>query len=282
MSQPALPWGSTRWRPAAGLVGAAAAVALPAAVVVVAGTRTAGAAGPVGTVAALPASETAGRGATVPFIEHEAEYAAHNGTVIGPDPLLRHAAVGSVRPTGGHPRRGRRVRRVHAHRAGERDVLALQHPGQRRRHRPGRRGRPAGQRHDAQDLPFTSRYGWYYGGYPFNNNPGDTNPHHFYDEIRTLLGSTYAGRHEDPDPGDVDRAVADLHRRPGRLREGRRADRQAGQRDRRGHRLRRRPDRRGRRHGQVPGAVERRPGQGRAVWIPPGTFTSRTTSSSTA
>lgn len=40
-------------------------------------------------------------------------------------------------------------------------------------------------------MPVTSRYGWYYGGYPFNNNPGDTNPHHFYDETRTMFGTTY-------------------------------------------------------------------------------------------
>ena len=33
-------------------------------------------------------------------------------------------------------------------------------------------------------VPVTSKYGWYYGGYPFNNNPGDINPHHFYDEAR--------------------------------------------------------------------------------------------------
>ena len=39
-------------------------------------------------------------------------------------------------------------------------------------------------------VPVTSRYGWYYGGYPFNNNPGDTNPHHFYDETRAMFGST--------------------------------------------------------------------------------------------
>jgi hypothetical protein len=40
-------------------------------------------------------------------------------------------------------------------------------------------------------VPVTSKYGWFYGGYPFNNNPGDTNPHHFYDEQRTFLGGTY-------------------------------------------------------------------------------------------
>ena len=41
-----------------------------------------------------------------------------------------------------------------------------------------------------KSVPVTSKYGWYYGGYPFNNNPGDTNPHHFYDETRTMFGST--------------------------------------------------------------------------------------------
>ncbi|MBK3590571.1 mycodextranase, partial [Streptomyces sp. MBT57] len=43
-----------------------------------------------------------------------------------------------------------------------------------------------------KSVPVTSKYGWYYGGYPFNNNPGDTNPHHFYDETRTMFGSTLA------------------------------------------------------------------------------------------
>ncbi|MEV6816480.1 hypothetical protein AB0M52_30825, partial [Micromonospora sp. NPDC051296] len=35
--------------------------------------------------AGLSPFDIAGRGATVPFIEHEAENAAHNGTRIGPD-----------------------------------------------------------------------------------------------------------------------------------------------------------------------------------------------------
>jgi len=39
-------------------------------------------------------------------------------------------------------------------------------------------------------LTFTSRYGWFYGGYPFSNHPGD-HPHHFYDEVRTMLDKTY-------------------------------------------------------------------------------------------
>ena len=44
---------------------------------------------------------------------------------------------------------------------------------------------------EVKAVPVTSKYGWYYGGYPFNNNPGDTNPHHFYDEARTMFGTTY-------------------------------------------------------------------------------------------
>jgi hypothetical protein len=38
---------------------------------------------------------------------------------------------------------------------------------------------------------LTSKYSWYYGGYPFNNRPGEQNPHHFYDEIRTMFDKTY-------------------------------------------------------------------------------------------
>lgn len=43
------------------------------------------------------------------------------------------------------------------------------------------------------DVPFleyeaeTSRYGWFYGSYPFTNDPADGTPHHFYDEARLLL-----------------------------------------------------------------------------------------------
>jgi hypothetical protein len=43
------------------------------------------------------------------------------------------------------------------------------------------------------DLPVTSRYGWIYGGYPFNNNPSDSRPHHYYDEVHRLVGTMNAG-----------------------------------------------------------------------------------------
>ncbi len=43
-------------------------------------------------------------------------------------------------------------------------------------------------------LATTSRYGYAYGGYPFNNNMGDVRPHHFYDEVHRLVGQMSAGQ----------------------------------------------------------------------------------------
>lgn len=43
------------------------------------------------------------------------------------------------------------------------------------------------------DLILTSKYAWIYGPYPFNNNPGDIRPHHFYDEANRLTPQMSAG-----------------------------------------------------------------------------------------
>ena len=43
------------------------------------------------------------------------------------------------------------------------------------------------------DLTLTNTYSHYYGSYPFNNNPGSGNHHHFYDEVSTLLPAMQAG-----------------------------------------------------------------------------------------
>ncbi|MFG1805084.1 choice-of-anchor D domain-containing protein [Streptomyces sp. NPDC049040] len=40
------------------------------------------------------------------------------------------------------------------------------------------------------DFTLTNAYSWYYGSYPFTNQPG-SNPHHFYDEAHRLLPQTY-------------------------------------------------------------------------------------------
>ena len=41
-----------------------------------------------------------------------------------------------------------------------------------------------------QNLTLTNAYSWYYGGYPGSNSPGST-PHHFFDEVHQLFGTTY-------------------------------------------------------------------------------------------
>ena len=40
------------------------------------------------------------------------------------------------------------------------------------------------------DFTLTDAYSWYYGSYPFTNTPG-SNQHHFYDEVHRLFGTTY-------------------------------------------------------------------------------------------
>ncbi|MGQ5263171.1 discoidin domain-containing protein [Micromonospora sp. ZYX-F-536] len=141
--------------------------------------------------AGLSPFDIPGRGATVPFIEHEAEKAAHNGTKIGPD--RRYGTLPSEAS-------GREAVTLDA--VGEYVEFTLTAPANAVTFRHSLPDSPAGTGRDAsidlrangnlvKSVPVTSRYGWYYGGYPFNNNPGDTNPHHFYDETRALFGSTY-------------------------------------------------------------------------------------------
>lgn len=189
MSHPALARGSTRRRVAAGLLGAAV-VASSAAAVLVAGGGTAAAAGPVGTVAALPAAETAGRGATLPFVEHEAEVVTTNGTVIGPN---RTEGTLASEASG---------RRAVSLTAGQYVEFTLTAPANSIVARVSIPDSSTGTGLDgslalsvdgagAGTLPVTSRYGWYYGSYPFTNDPGAGRQHHFYDESRKLLGRTY-------------------------------------------------------------------------------------------
>ncbi|MEV7391359.1 choice-of-anchor D domain-containing protein [Streptomyces sp. NPDC091215] len=40
------------------------------------------------------------------------------------------------------------------------------------------------------DFTLTNAYSWYYGSYPFTNTPG-SNPHHFFDEAHRLFSTTY-------------------------------------------------------------------------------------------
>ncbi|WP_265736702.1 glycosyl hydrolase family 28-related protein, partial [Peterkaempfera griseoplana] len=178
-----------RGRPRRGLAAFTAAALGAAGLVtaVVAGAGTAHAAG----VPTLSPLAVQGRGATVPFVEQEAEYAATNGTVIGPDRLYTHLPSEAS---------GRQAVTLGA--VGQYVEFTLTQPANSIDFRYSLPDSSDGKGRDAsmdllvngsklKSVAVTSKYSWYYGGYPFNNNPGDTNPHHFFDETRTLLGSTY-------------------------------------------------------------------------------------------
>ncbi|MEH1098560.1 galactose-binding domain-containing protein [Micromonospora sp. CPCC 205561] len=171
----------------AGLAALAGTTLVAASISVVALTTTATPARAAG----LSPFDIPGRGATVPFIEQEAEEVAHNGTRIGPD--RRYGTLPSEAS-------GREAVTLDA--VGEYVEFTLTAPANAVTFRYSLPDNAAGTGRDAsidlrangtlvKAVPVTSRYGWYYGGYPFNNNPGDTNPHHFYDETRTMFGTTY-------------------------------------------------------------------------------------------
>jgi hypothetical protein len=170
-----------------------------------------------GTRAALPPSLTVGRGASVPFVEQEAEDAVTNGQLIGPD---------------------RQAYTLAAEASGRRAVSLL--PGRYVEFTVPRTANAVTVRYSIPDAPngggitapldvtvngghrrtmtLTSQYAWLYNQYPFSNDPGADllhpdwwitecscvpiattpppaitkpfRPNHFYDEQRLWLGRT--------------------------------------------------------------------------------------------
>jgi len=176
------------------------------------------AAGPVVTRAALAPNLVAGRGAKVDFVEQEAENAATNGTVIGPD---------------------RTAYTLPAEASGRKAVKLA--PGQHVEFALPARANAITVRYSIPDAPngggitapldisvngrhdrtatLTSQYSWLYNQYPFSNDPNagllhpdwwitecscvpaqttpapvittPFRPTHFYDELRVKLDRTY-------------------------------------------------------------------------------------------
>jgi hypothetical protein len=169
------PHPSTKWRArvsvlAAGMLAAAGAVVL----------------------AAQPASAaaTGGVGATLPYVEVQAENAATNGTVIGPSADYNTLpAEASYRKAVTLQGTGKYVEftapsatnsivfRYSIPDSGSGSVyttpLSLYVNGTKQ-----------------SNFTLTNAYSWYYGGYPFTNSPG-SNPHHFYDEAHRLFPTSY-------------------------------------------------------------------------------------------
>jgi hypothetical protein len=202
-----------RWRAAA-----TASVVGVGLVVSAAGTAYASGPAPAVTRAALDPSLVAGAGATVPFVEQEAEKAVTTGSVIGPD---------------------RSAYTLPAEASGRSAVKLL--PGQYVEFTLPKAANAITVRYSIPDAPngggitaplavtagnttrtmsLTSQYAWLYNLYPFTNDPNagvlhpdwwitecscvpdqttptpvvptPFRPNHFYDEQRLLLGKTYA------------------------------------------------------------------------------------------
>jgi hypothetical protein len=144
------------------------------------------------TIAAVPVEQLHGRGAAVPFAEYEAENARFGGTLIGPSRRLSDIAAEAS---------GRRA--VRLDRIGQFVEFTLARPANAVTVRYAIPDSPSGSGRDSTigvyvgqervaSLQLTSRYGWFYGRYPFSNRPSDGAAHHFFDEARQLLPRTLA------------------------------------------------------------------------------------------
>jgi Pectate lyase superfamily protein/F5/8 type C domain len=129
-------------------------------------------------------------GAQVPFTEYSAVSALHSGTVIGPSDnlyTLPAEAVGRTAVTldgAGQYVQFTLVKPANAvdlrysipdssDGTGLTTPLQVYVNGQAR-----------------PNLTLSSQYDWFYGSYPFTNDPADLDGHHMYDDVRTLLGRT--------------------------------------------------------------------------------------------
>jgi hypothetical protein len=137
-----------------------------------------------------------GRGASVPFTEYSAVGSNTNGTVIGPSfnlYTLPAEAVGRTAVT--LSLAGQYVDFTLAKAANAVDLRysipdSADGSGLTTPLKVYVNGR------ERPDLTLTSQYTWFYGSYPFTNNPADLHGHHMYDDVRTMLGGTLpAGTH---------------------------------------------------------------------------------------
>jgi hypothetical protein len=133
-----------------------------------------------------------GAGASLPYVELQAENAATNGTVIGPSFIYNQLACEAS---------GRRAVTL----AGQGRFVEFTLPSAANSIvvRYSIPDAPGGSVYTASlslyingvkqpSLTLTNAYSWYYGSYPFTNAPG-SNPHHFYDEVHRLLPAMAAG-----------------------------------------------------------------------------------------
>jgi hypothetical protein len=155
------------------------------------------------TVAALDPGVTARVGAPLEFVEYEAENAATNGRIVGPDRTFATLASEAS---------GRRAVLLE----GREDYVefTLSAPANALNVRyalpDGPEGKPIesrlgiyAQSRRIGELAVTTRYCCYYGRYPFTKHAADGNGHHFFDHARILLDGVLPA-------GTVVRLMSDL------------------------------------------------------------------------
>jgi len=133
------------------------------------------------------------QGALVPFTEYEAEAGRTSGTAVGPDRtygVVAAEASGRQAVTLGSSGQYVEWTTTRAANAlvirysmpdapaggGAAGTLSLYIDGAKR-----------------QSLALSSKYAWVYGAYPYNNDPTQGMPHHYFDETRFLIGDVVAG-----------------------------------------------------------------------------------------
>eukprot|EP00026_Physarum_polycephalum_P003116 Phypoly_transcript_03125.p1 GENE.Phypoly_transcript_03125~~Phypoly_transcript_03125.p1 ORF type:complete len:323 (-),score=65.97 Phypoly_transcript_03125:1363-2331(-) len=130
------------------------------------------------------------RGASLPYEEIEAENATYQGTLIGPD--RKYTTL---------PSEASQRLAVQLVNNGDYVEFTNKNPFNALVVRYSIPNTPNGQGQAANlnvlidgkqvaVLNVTSYYSWEYGNYPFSKNPGDGNPHHFYDDVRWFFGNT--------------------------------------------------------------------------------------------
>ena len=136
------------------------------------------------TVAALDPAAVAGRGAPGAFVEYEGENGVTDGALLGPDRrfgtiaaeasgrrAVRLGAANSLAFTLGVPANALTLR--YAVPDGASGSIGVYVDGAR-----------------VATLALTSRYTWFYGKYPFTNDPADGGGHHVFDHVRVMFDRT--------------------------------------------------------------------------------------------
>jgi hypothetical protein len=136
------------------------------------------------------ANSSGGEGAAVPFTEYSAVGSKTNGTEIGPSTNLYTLAAEAVGRTA-----------ITLSGAGQYVDFTLARPANAVDLRYSIPDSADGtglttplkvfvNGQQRPDLTLSSVYDWFYGSYPFTNDPADLDGHHMYDDVRTLFGRT--------------------------------------------------------------------------------------------